>query len=81
MNAGSLETDDNQVLRDIAIAHVHNLDESARLFALANLAMADAIITAWTQSSTMSAGGRSPPFKRPTMTAIRKRSATRTGNR
>jgi hypothetical protein len=37
----------NQVLRDIAIAHVHNIDDSARLFALVNLAMADAIITAW----------------------------------
>jgi hypothetical protein len=37
----------NQVLRDIATAHVHNIDDSARLFALANLAMADAIITAW----------------------------------
>jgi hypothetical protein len=37
----------NQVLRDIATAHVHNMDDSARLFALANLAMADAIITAW----------------------------------
>jgi hypothetical protein len=37
----------NQVLRDIATAHVHNIDDSARLFALANLAMADSIITAW----------------------------------
>ncbi|MDQ3255477.1 MAG: vanadium-dependent haloperoxidase [Acidobacteriota bacterium] len=37
----------NQVLRDIADAHVDNIAESARLFALADLAMADAIITAW----------------------------------
>jgi len=37
----------NHVLRDIATAHVHNIDDSARLFALANLAMTDAIITAW----------------------------------
>jgi hypothetical protein len=37
----------NHVLRDIATAHVHDIDDSARLFALANLAMADAIITAW----------------------------------
>jgi len=37
----------NQVLRDIATAHVHNIDDSARLFALANLAMTDAVITAW----------------------------------
>lgn len=34
-------------MRDIAGAHVHNIDDSARLFALANLAMADAGITAW----------------------------------
>ena len=37
----------NHVLRDIATAHVHNIDDSARLFALANLAMTDAVITAW----------------------------------
>ncbi|MCU1272769.1 MAG: hypothetical protein JWO48_200 [Bryobacterales bacterium] len=37
----------NQALRDIAGAHVKNLGDSARLFALANLAMADAVITAW----------------------------------
>jgi hypothetical protein len=37
----------NQALRDIAVAHVHTIGESARLFALANLAMADAVITAW----------------------------------
>lgn len=37
----------NRVLRDIAGAHVHNIDDTARLFALVNLAMADAGITAW----------------------------------
>jgi len=37
----------NHVLRDVAAAHVHNIDDRARLFALANLAMADAVITAW----------------------------------
>ena len=37
----------NQILRDIAGAHVDNIAESARLFALADMAMADAIITAW----------------------------------
>jgi hypothetical protein len=37
----------NQVLRDIAGAHVDNISDSARLFALVDLAMADAIITAW----------------------------------
>jgi hypothetical protein len=34
-------------LRDIADAHVHNIDDSARLFALASLAMGDAVLTAW----------------------------------
>jgi hypothetical protein len=34
-------------LRDIAGAHVDEIAESARLFALANLAMADSLITAW----------------------------------
>lgn len=37
----------NQALRDIAGAHVDNVADSARLFALADMAMADAIITAW----------------------------------
>jgi hypothetical protein len=37
----------NQTLRQIAAAHLHNMDDSARLFALTNLAMTDAVITAW----------------------------------
>jgi hypothetical protein len=37
----------NSVLRDIAGIHVDNIGGSARLFALADMAMADAIITAW----------------------------------
>jgi hypothetical protein len=37
----------NRVLRDIAGAHVNNIGDSARLFALAEMSMADAIITAW----------------------------------
>src|SRR5262245_7092181 len=37
----------NQAVRDIAGAHVDDIAESARLFALVNLAMADAAITAW----------------------------------
>ena len=37
----------NQVLRDIAAAHVDNIAESARLFALVDMAMADAQITSW----------------------------------
>lgn len=37
----------NTVLRDIAGARVDNISDSSRLFALADMAMADAIITAW----------------------------------
>jgi hypothetical protein len=37
----------SQGLRDIATAHVHSIGDSARLFALVNLAVADAAITAW----------------------------------
>ena len=37
----------NHALRDIATAHALSIDDSARLFALVNLAMGDAVITAW----------------------------------
>jgi hypothetical protein len=37
----------NRLLRDIAGAHVNNISESSRLFALAEMSMADAVITAW----------------------------------
>jgi hypothetical protein len=37
----------NRALRDIAEAQNLNIGDSARLFALLNLAMADAIVTAW----------------------------------
>ena len=37
----------NRALRDIAEAQNLNIGDSARLFALVNLAMADALITAW----------------------------------
>src|SRR5262245_24898963 len=37
----------NRAVRDIAAARVHNIGDSARLFALVNLSMADAGITAW----------------------------------
>ena len=37
----------NQTMRDIAAAHVNNIGDTARLFALAEMSMADAIITAW----------------------------------
>jgi hypothetical protein len=37
----------NQTLRDIADAHVHKIGDSARLFALTSLAIADSAITSW----------------------------------
>ncbi len=37
----------NRALRDVAAAHPNNIGDNARLLALANLAMADAAITAW----------------------------------
>jgi hypothetical protein len=37
----------NRAVRDLAAARVHNIGDSARLFALVNLSMADAGITAW----------------------------------
>ncbi len=37
----------NRAIRGIADKHLNNLGDSARLFALANLAMADSVITAW----------------------------------
>jgi hypothetical protein len=36
-----------RAFRDVAAAQVKNIDDSARLLALANFAMADAVITAW----------------------------------
>jgi hypothetical protein len=37
----------NRALRAIATTHLHRTGDSARLFALANMATADAVITAW----------------------------------
>jgi hypothetical protein len=37
----------NRALRDIADAHIDSIGERARLFALASMAIADAVITAW----------------------------------
>jgi hypothetical protein len=37
----------NRALRGIANDHVHRIGDTARLFALANIAMADSIVTSW----------------------------------
>jgi hypothetical protein len=44
----------NQTLRDIAAAHVDHIADSARLFALADMAIADALITSWNSKSQYS---------------------------
>jgi hypothetical protein len=41
----------NQILRDMANAHVDNIADSAKLFALADMSIADALITAWNTKS------------------------------
>lgn len=42
----------NRVTRDLAAAHVDNIADSARLFALVDMSMADALITAWDSKSS-----------------------------
>lgn len=37
----------NRVLRDVSSRHLHSTGDSARMFALANMAAADALITCW----------------------------------
>ena len=37
----------NRALRAISAKHIHRVGDNARLFALANIAVADAVITAW----------------------------------
>ena len=61
----------NQVLRDVAGTHVSNIGDNARLFALADMAMADAIITAWNTKRYYVLWRPSTPFKRGTTTATR----------
>jgi hypothetical protein len=49
--AGSYTVIWNQVLRDIAGARVDNIADSSRLFALAEMAIADALIASWDSKS------------------------------
>jgi hypothetical protein len=71
----------HRALRDVAAAHVKDIRDNARLLALANLAMADAVITAGTAKNTMFCGDRSRPFKRARTTATRRRLVTPPGSR
>jgi hypothetical protein len=45
--AGDIPLQLRRTLGEVAATHVNNIDDNARLLALANLAMADAAITAW----------------------------------
>lgn len=40
-------TQSNRMLRDVATTHVNRIGDSARMFALANIAISDALIGAW----------------------------------
>ena len=45
--AGDIPLQLRRALREVAATHLNKIDDNARLLALANLAMADAAITAW----------------------------------
>ena len=45
--AGDIPLQLRRTLREVGATHLNNIDDNARLLALANLAMADAAITAW----------------------------------
>ena len=69
-----------RTLRGIASANLNNIGDSARLFALANMAAADAVITAWDNKRILELlGDPSQPFMSGTTTAIRERPVTRIG--
>ncbi len=71
----------NRALRALANAHVHSIGDSARLFALANLAMRDAAITAWDTKRHYVFWRPSRPFRRGITTATRAQPAIRPGSR
>ena len=66
----------NRGLRDIDSTYVDNIGDSARLLALAELAIADAAITAWDSKKHYHFWRPSRPFRRGTTTVTRRRSAT-----
>ena len=71
----------NQTLRSLADRYVTNVGDSARLFALVNVAMADAAMSAWQAKIQYNSGVRAQPFSWETPTAIAIRSAIRRGCR
>ena len=71
----------HRTLRDVAAANVKSIGDSARLLALANLAIGDAVITAWDARGTGFSGGRSRPSERAITTRMRRRLVTCPGSR
>lgn len=71
----------NEAIRGIAGTHIFDIGDSARLFALASLAAADAAITVWDSKYASTSGGLSRRFRKGTMTATQGRWARRTGRR
>ena len=61
----------NRIALTMAAQSDTTLSENARLFALLNIAMADAAIACWDAKYTTSSGGRSPPSGWRTPTATR----------
>jgi len=68
----------HRALRDVAAAHVKDIDGNARLLALANLAMADGVITAWDSKKHYVLWR---PSKRARTTTMQPRPVTRPGSR
>ena len=71
----------NRALRCIAANYIHKTGDRARLFALANLALADALITAWDSRGSISSGVRSRRSCKGTTTATPTRPETTRGSR
>ena len=72
----------NRTLRTIAGQYLTDSGDTARMFALVNMAMADALLNAWASKQSLQfLGDRSPPFGLPTQTAIGGLMQTRPGAR
>ena len=71
----------NQIAADVALARGNTLAENARLFALLNIAEADAGLRSGTPSTLTISGGPSTRFAAATSTATRRRLPTSRGHR
>ena len=79
--AGDIPFQLRRTLREIAATHVNNIDDNARLLALANLAMADAASTAWDSKKHYVFWRPVAAIQEGRMTAIRRQLATPRGSR